>query len=159
MEKRVLLAITLSFLVLAAYQYLFVKPPQPRPAPVTTGAEGAPGPQQQQAPAPPGDATAQRPSGAVTGLSAQAPTPAPVAVESIVGDSEEREIVVEGEYIRAVFTNRGAQLLEAEAVSRRTTVNASTSCRQALRRRCRGRSPSAPRRRRCRRASTTRCTA
>ena len=45
MEKRVLLAITLSFLVLAAYQYFFVKP-LPRTARTTAAADAPaqPGP-------------------------------------------------------------------------------------------------------------------
>lgn len=111
MEKRVLIAITLSFLVLAAYQYLFVKP-VPRPAPATAPAA-----------VPPDGRSAEPPTGAPAAagqaaasearLSAREEAAAP-AVEALVADTEEREVVVETEEVRAVFTNRGARLVSWE---------------------------------------------
>jgi YidC/Oxa1 family membrane protein insertase len=96
MERRVLLAITLSFAVLFAYQAFFVPPPPP----VEPGNITAP-PPASQAPAP-----ATLPSG---NLSPPVPAPPPASTP-LVGESEEREIVVETEHVRAVFTNRGGRL-------------------------------------------------
>jgi YidC/Oxa1 family membrane protein insertase len=93
MERRVLLAIALSFVVLAVFQMLVVPPPAPedparnitQPAQVLT-APGAPG----NVSAPP--ASALPPS-----------TP-------VVGDTEDREVVLETTHVHAVFTNRGGRL-------------------------------------------------
>lgn len=106
MEKRVLLAVTLSFIVLVVYQVLFVKPlprrvtNQGQPAPVST----------------PGGET--RPAEATAAVAAEgrggageATEASPVATPpALVADSEEREIVVESDEVRAVFSNRGAEL-------------------------------------------------
>lgn len=95
MERRVLLAISLSFLVLFAYQSFF---PPPEPASGTTPASSAPAQPGQSAPA----------ASAAAGTPAQvAAAPAAVALRA---DSEEREYVVETTSVRAVFTNRGARL-------------------------------------------------
>lgn len=97
MERRVLLAISLSFLVLFAYQSFF---PPPDPA--------APG-------APPG-ASAPAPSGQIAPAAAGAPAQvasAPAAA-ALRADTEEREYVVETTSVRAVFTNRGARLKQWE---------------------------------------------
>lgn len=93
MERRVLLAISLSFLVLFAYQSLF--PPPQEPAPGTPGV------------------TTAAPAG--SGTSAPAPAaasvaPAPATFVEGRSDTEEREFVVETTTVRAVFTNRGARL-------------------------------------------------
>jgi YidC/Oxa1 family membrane protein insertase len=94
MERRVLLAVLLSFVVLYGYQLLFPPPPEPKPA--ATGqpvpSPGATPATQQPAHVPPAEApTAEA-----------APTaPAPPAVNA-------REIVVENAAVRAVFTTRGA---------------------------------------------------
>jgi YidC/Oxa1 family membrane protein insertase len=97
MERRVLLAVFLSFLVLYAYQALVV-PPAPavdRQEPPRAG-PGAP----VEAPAPPPAA-------------APAPPPAPVeaAPAAVVSDAAEREIVVETATVRATLSNRGARIL------------------------------------------------
>ena len=90
---------TLSFLVLLVYQTMFVKPspkPQrPSAAPKTAVAPDAAAPSQMSQPAP----------GAPESASPAAP-----AAAVIVGDTTEREVVVESEFVRAVFTNRGAEL-------------------------------------------------
>ncbi len=95
MERRVLLAISLSFLVLFLYQALFVSIPPPQAPVIAT------------APATVAPATANVSSPATT---ATAPIPAVEATPPVVGDVEEREIVVETQKVRAVFTNRGARL-------------------------------------------------
>lgn len=95
MERRVLLAISLSFLVLFAYQSFF---PPPEPAPGATPGASAP-------------AQAGQPAAAAA---AGAGTPAQVAsapaAAAVRADTEEREYVVETTSVRAVFTNRGARL-------------------------------------------------
>jgi YidC/Oxa1 family membrane protein insertase len=97
MEKRVFLAIFLSFIVLAVYQSYFAPPP-PLPAEVappagTPAPSGVPGAVQ----APPGPVEAPAPSG-------------PPAAAPIVSDTEARDIVVETAAVRAVFSTRGGVL-------------------------------------------------
>ncbi len=92
MEKRVLLAVVLSFMVLYGYQAMFPPPPAPKPA-----------------------ATSSAPPAAEAGVAPQGSSPAAVAAQPavaapLVADSAEREIVVEGDAIRAVFSSRGAVL-------------------------------------------------
>ncbi len=96
MEKRVLLAIFLSFLVLYIYQSYVVKPSAPgaRPKPAATSQAEAPTASTQPAAPPP--------------VAQQAPSAPPAA--TLVGEQAERDIVVETAAVRAVFTNRGAEL-------------------------------------------------
>ncbi|HUX17491.1 MAG TPA: membrane protein insertase YidC, partial [Phycisphaerae bacterium] len=102
MEKRVLLAVFLSFLVLFVYQSVFAPPPRP-PQNVTPAAT----------PATP--ATASRPATAPV-ASAPAATEQPPAQaeanapETLTADAQRRDIVVETARVRAVFSNRGAEL-------------------------------------------------
>jgi len=95
MERRVLVAILLSFIVLYGYQ-AFVAKPAPKPvagsSPSTTATQ-APG------------ATSTAPA---TPLAAT-PAPAPAAA-SVVGEATERDVRVETRDVIAVFTNRGARL-------------------------------------------------
>ncbi|HEY2151771.1 MAG TPA: membrane protein insertase YidC [Vicinamibacterales bacterium] len=100
MEKRVLLAIFLAFIVLYGWQTFFVKP-APKPAAgsvsATTGAS----------------ATAQ--AGAAASVVTSANPLAPIdsaapAAPTVVGESAERDVRVETEDVIAVFTNRGARL-------------------------------------------------
>jgi len=104
MEKRVLLAIFLSFVVLYLFQTVLMKPaPKPvRPKAVPSASEQA------------GEAVA---GGQAAAASAPATTPAAAphapaqpGVRPIVGDQAERETVVETQTVRAVFVNRGARL-------------------------------------------------
>ena len=100
MEKRVLLAVVLSFVVLYGYQALFPTPePARRPNPAATR------PAAPQAPAVSGQ-TAQVPP------TAEAPAPADVApaAEALVHDTAERDIVVDGPEVQAVFSTRGGVL-------------------------------------------------
>jgi YidC/Oxa1 family membrane protein insertase len=92
MERRVLIAVFLSFLVLYAYQALFVPAPPPASTP--------------SAPAEPPAAVSEPATEAPP--AAPAAEPAPLAV---VGDAAEREIVVDTATMRAVLSNRGARVV------------------------------------------------
>jgi YidC/Oxa1 family membrane protein insertase len=97
MERRVLLAVLLSFVVLYGFQLLFPPPPEPKPA--------APG--QTAAPHTTAPAVTQGPAGrqaeAVPGQAAPIPPTGAPAVDA-------RDVVVENPAVRAVFTTRGAAL-------------------------------------------------
>jgi YidC/Oxa1 family membrane protein insertase len=105
MERRVLFAIVLCFMVLYVWQAIFVKP-VPKPAAgssasastaaTSSGASGtvAPGAS----------------SAAATGVAA---TPAPASAApatTLVGDTAEHDVRIETDDVIAVFTNRGARL-------------------------------------------------
>src|SRR5688500_18291235 len=99
MERRLLLAIVLTFVVLTAYQWL-VPMSQPVPVPATQTATPS-------VPAP-----AVQPSAAT---SAPTPTPvtppaAPETIQTLQADTAERTITVDNGVVRAVFSNRGATL-------------------------------------------------
>ncbi len=94
MERRVLLAIFLSFLVLYAYQALFV-PATPAPSTAPPGTADA-------------SAAAQKPAPAAAEPTAT--QPATPTAPPVVGASEEREIRLETDEVIATFTNRGARL-------------------------------------------------
>lgn len=101
MEKRVLLAVVLSFVVLYASQALLPKPkPAPRPQPPTQAPQG------QQAPSTP--ATTQSPTAEAAAPPGQAgPTqPAAPTVSSAPG----RDIPFESEAVSAVFSTKGGVL-------------------------------------------------
>jgi YidC/Oxa1 family membrane protein insertase len=104
MEKRLLVAIFLSFLVLYAYQVLVLKPAADkakREAPVAATTPGAPAQ---------GLATGTL-GGTQSSVVVAAPAaPAPAPIRPVVTDPAERDVVVETQTIRAVFTNRGARL-------------------------------------------------
>jgi YidC/Oxa1 family membrane protein insertase len=110
MEKRVLLAVVLSFIVLTGYQVLFPPPPKPQQAEQQTPAAGSG--TAQQAPAPAGQAAQ---TGAPAGSPSNPSNPVPAAPagpvpDAVIADTEEREIVLENESVRAVFTTRGGTL-------------------------------------------------
>ena len=101
MERRVLIAIFLSFIVLYLYQAMVVKPvpkpvegaPTATSAPATAGAASSSGPESKGPAAPPAPAVPAAPSAA-----------------TLVGESTEREIRVDTRDVTAVFTNRGARI-------------------------------------------------
>ena len=109
MEKRVLLAVFLSFIVLYGYQSLF--PPQAVPTSTegpATGAASEPAVSPSQVPAlPPAAASGPRPApiGRITAVE----PPNPDARH--VGDTQAKDIVVETDAFRAVFSNRGGELV------------------------------------------------
>ncbi len=107
MERRVLLAVFLSFLVLYGYQALFV-PPAPAADPPASevlqpGGESAPPPSPSSSPDTPAPLTTP-PGGRIAAV--ERPTPDPVT-----SDTEPRDIIVENDFFRAVFANRGAELV------------------------------------------------
>src|SRR5438034_253889 len=97
MERRVLLAIFLSFLVLYFYQALVVKPVPKPPAAIATNTAA---PQGSPAEAPPPAPKTPAPAATVSEPAATA----------LVGDATERAVRVETRDVIAVFTNRGARL-------------------------------------------------
>ena len=107
MERRVLLAITLSFLVLFLFQRFVMPPPVPNAG--ATGATGAAGATDAA-----GATSATGAANATTGAPATpvAPVaPAAPAIASTVSEASAREIVVETSKVKAVFSNRGATIV------------------------------------------------
>jgi len=102
MERRVLFAIFLSFLVLYAYQALVVKPVPKPPAPTASG----------NSPTANGTAAGTKaPAAAQPPLQPESVPPAvPRDAEPIVGDSVDRDLRIETRDVIAVFTNRGGRL-------------------------------------------------
>ena len=99
MEKRVLIAVFLSFLVLYAYQAIVPQPKRPAPKPTPAAAtESAVLPGE----APPAAANPANQTAPDVPVAAQ-PTTQP-----LVGETAEREIVVDVGAVRATFSNRGA---------------------------------------------------
>src|SRR5688572_769904 len=96
MERRVLLSIFLSFLVLYTYQSLLVPPSNPVP-PATPSSNAADAP---AAALPSAPAAAESPAAA-----AATPAAAP-----LVAATAERDVRLETDEIIAIFTNRGARL-------------------------------------------------
>jgi YidC/Oxa1 family membrane protein insertase len=99
-ERRLLVAVALSLLVLTAYQFLFPTAPTPRrPAAAPSAAPSA-------APAAPVRPT---PAGAAAeGVTAR-PTAAPPVAQ--VADERERRVEVQGDEVAVAFSNRGARLV------------------------------------------------
>ena len=103
MEKRVLLAVGLSVAVLIGFNIL--NPPVKRPTPAATSAPGA------AAGTPPAAGATAAPATEVERGVAPAPAaPAAPAAQTLVGDTVERQIVVENEAVRATFSTRGGVL-------------------------------------------------
>jgi YidC/Oxa1 family membrane protein insertase len=98
MERRVLLAIFLSFLVLYVYQALVVKPVPKMPAAASATGDSTAAASQ---------TPAARPIDPSVQLEAPLTTP---SAPALVSDAAEREIRVETRDVIAVFTNRGGRL-------------------------------------------------
>src|SRR5688572_7112557 len=92
-ERRLLLAVALSLLVLTAYQLLFAPPPPPAAPVASPLASPSPGPA-------PGRAEAPAP-----------PAPSLATTVPTVADTRERRVEVQGEDATLAFTNRGARLV------------------------------------------------
>ncbi len=102
MERRVLIAVFLSFLVLYAYQTFIVRPASVGQTAGVSGSAAVP-------PATSGSATTPlepRPDAAVV-----RPAPAVAMAEVVKGDSTEREITVDTNTVQVVLTNRGGRVL------------------------------------------------
>ena len=103
MERRVFIAIVLSFLVLYMYQAYFAPPP---PVPAKPAASTA---SQTQA-------SASAPGAGASAAASPVPAPAPEAAaapepQALVSEKSEREITVDTSTVQAAFTNRGGRLL------------------------------------------------
>ena len=113
MERRVLLAVFLSFLVLYGYQALVGPPPSgddgvasvaiSTPSP-DVGPDGTTVPDNR--PLTPRSSASTADTAPVAPSSLVESTP-----EAVVGDTVARDVVVDGEAFRAVFSNRGAELV------------------------------------------------
>jgi YidC/Oxa1 family membrane protein insertase len=105
MEKRLLVAIFLSFLVLYAYQVFVLKPAADkakRQAPASATTAGAPSS---------GSSVSAAAAMSQPGSPSSAPASvAPVPATPLVADAAEQDVVVETRTVRAIFTNRGARL-------------------------------------------------
>ncbi len=109
MERRVLVAITLSFLVLFLFQRFVMPPPASAPRNTSSGAAAG------QAPVVPstGSVAGPGPTSQAPSPQAAAPVPAnatPAGPAMTVGDVNAREIIVETTKVRAVFSNRGGKI-------------------------------------------------
>jgi YidC/Oxa1 family membrane protein insertase len=101
MERRVLLAIFLAFLVMYTWQALFVKPvPKPAPDSATTASATA-----VAAGSAAGNSSAAQPSEPIV-----AEKPSTPLAAALVADAAERDVRVETSDVIAVFTNKGARL-------------------------------------------------
>jgi YidC/Oxa1 family membrane protein insertase len=105
MEKRVLVAVLLSFLVLAAYQAYFApKTPDAATADASTASTVAPG-------APAAGATAGSPASPSAPNATGAAKTAPAAPATpLIGDTAARDVVVDTDSVLAVFSTEGAVL-------------------------------------------------
>ena len=102
MERRVFIAIVLSFLVLYMYQAMFVRatPPATAAKPAAASAAATPGP------------AAAAGTSALGATQTQAPAPpASPEPQALVSEPSEREITVETATVQAVLTNRGGRLV------------------------------------------------
>src|SRR5580765_8885385 len=97
MERRVLIAVLLSFLVLYGYQALFPPPPEPKPAQATSKVATAPKASGQEA---------SNPTASVQGSPQQAPQQAEAATPS----TPARDLEIDSPSVHALFTTRGAVL-------------------------------------------------
>jgi YidC/Oxa1 family membrane protein insertase len=99
MERRVLLAITLSFLVLFLFQRFVMPPPAPVPsAPAATPNQNA-------------SATSATGAASAPVTPAAPVAPAAPAIAATVSEANAREVVVETSKLKAVFSNRGATIV------------------------------------------------
>src|ERR671937_1502729 len=100
-ERRLLLAVALSLLVLTAYQLLFAPAPPARPA-------GRPGAPSAASPSAPAAKEVPSPSPAPRATREAAP---PVPPVQEVTDVRERRVEVQGADVLVAFSNRGGRLL------------------------------------------------
>jgi YidC/Oxa1 family membrane protein insertase len=100
-ERRLLLAVALSLLVLTAYQMFFAPPPAPPPTSRAGASASSSSPS-------PGAATASPGSPVAPGASS---SPPPIPSVPQVADDRERRVEVQGDDATLAFTNRGARLV------------------------------------------------
>jgi YidC/Oxa1 family membrane protein insertase len=103
MEKRVLFAVLLSFVVLAGYQLVMPQPKRHTQPPAKSTAQAQP-----EAGATRADAA---PPAAPSAPPAEAPAPAQGPVPAaVVGDVHQRSIAIETQSVSATFDNRGGEI-------------------------------------------------
>lgn len=100
-ERRLLIAVALSLLVLTAYQLLFAPPPRPTTPSPAPAASASPVPSA----APPGAPPAAGPAASV------APSPSPAAAVASEADTEERRVEVVTPDVTVAFNNKGARII------------------------------------------------
>jgi YidC/Oxa1 family membrane protein insertase len=113
MERRVFIAVLLSFVVLYTYQTYFA-PPLP-PPPGSAGAKPA-------AAATAAGKSQPATAAAATSAPSSKPEPSEPSPLSVLGESEAREITVETETVRVVFTNRGARVVRWQLKNYRDAI-------------------------------------
>ena len=112
MERQVLLAVFLSFLVLVLYQRFLVPPPVPvDPVAADPAAALAPPARATDQVAAVGTARAPARGEALAAGESTLPPAVDESFEPVVADDRPRNIIVESELVRAVFANRGATLV------------------------------------------------
>jgi YidC/Oxa1 family membrane protein insertase len=99
MEKRVLIAVILSFIILYGYQAMF---PPPKPAEIAPGTASRT--------TTPSTTTITPEAPAAAGKPASAPAVPASTSATVVGDPSERDILVENASVKAVFTSKGGAL-------------------------------------------------
>jgi YidC/Oxa1 family membrane protein insertase len=100
LERRVLIALFMSFLVLYAYQAFFPGS-KPKPATAPTGAA---------APATAGSTGAGSAAEGTAAPGATTPGEPAAAPAALVGESSERDVTIDTRHVIAVFTNKGGRL-------------------------------------------------
>jgi YidC/Oxa1 family membrane protein insertase len=108
MERRLLIAILLTFLVLTGYQWLM---------PTT-----APKPAAKPSSSPGGAASSATSTGSGTQSATGAATATLPAVETVIADTAERMIAIDNGVVHAVFTNRGGTLVSWQLTQYRNST-------------------------------------
>jgi YidC/Oxa1 family membrane protein insertase len=100
MERRLLVAILLTFIVLTVYQWMMPTPPlQPGAKPGSAAGAGA------------ASTNLTDPGAQAASTATPAPGSSLPAVETVVADTAERRIVIDNGLVHAVFSNRGGVLV------------------------------------------------
>jgi YidC/Oxa1 family membrane protein insertase len=97
MERRLLVAILLTFVVLTAYQWLVPTPPSRTPATQPAATPAA-------TPSPAAPARQTAPQASIAALPVETP------VDAVRADTAERTVTIDNGLVRAVFSSRGATL-------------------------------------------------
>ena len=108
MEKRALLAASLSLLVVLAYQWLV--PPTKRPTATAAAAHSATAGATAASVTPTGQTPAPPATSAPTPQAASGSAPSPALPAAVTSDSKQRTIVVETSTVIASFDNRGGEI-------------------------------------------------
>jgi YidC/Oxa1 family membrane protein insertase len=111
MERRLLLAILLTFLVLTVYQWMLPKAPPSQTPGSSSAASPSSGSSGTSAAGAPSSGSTAPTSGESASSAPAAPIAAPLPpVQTVVADTTEKTIVVENGAVRAEFSNRGATI-------------------------------------------------